>query len=200
MKNIKLLLLFVILISTILPSCKKGENDPFLTLRARKARITGEWRLTSGLATYFYNDTIQTLNYFGSSVAIDYSTINNGTFATENVSYSEKWTIKKDNSFIIIKNFPYYSLTITGLWNFGNKDKKLELKNKESIEFKATSKKYTFTGNNGSDTYTYSGSYCPIYIYSIDQLKNKEIIVKFKGSTSWTDHDEYETGNFTFQQ
>lgn len=36
---------------TTVSSCKKGENDPFLSLRSRKARVTGEWKLTKGTVT-----------------------------------------------------------------------------------------------------------------------------------------------------
>jgi hypothetical protein len=31
----------------VTPSCKKGENDPFLSLSSRKARISGEWNVAS---------------------------------------------------------------------------------------------------------------------------------------------------------
>lgn len=56
MNTIKLLLIFVILTGTILPSCRKGEGDPFLTLRSRKARITGEWKMDSRTSSYTYNN------------------------------------------------------------------------------------------------------------------------------------------------
>jgi hypothetical protein len=47
----KKLLLLAFVGLTIL-SCEKGENDPFMSLRSRDARITGEWELESMSATY----------------------------------------------------------------------------------------------------------------------------------------------------
>jgi hypothetical protein len=35
--------------------CKKGEEDPFLSLRSRKARITGEWTVTAATESYTYS-------------------------------------------------------------------------------------------------------------------------------------------------
>ena len=40
----KLILLFAILFLTIIPSCKKGDNDPFLSFRSRDSRIIGKWK------------------------------------------------------------------------------------------------------------------------------------------------------------
>lgn len=34
------------------PSCKKGENDPFMSLSSRKARVAGDWEL----ADFMYTD------------------------------------------------------------------------------------------------------------------------------------------------
>jgi len=44
----KIMILSMLLIgaTVILNSCKKGEDDPFITLHSRKARLTGEWKLT----------------------------------------------------------------------------------------------------------------------------------------------------------
>ena len=33
------------------PSCKKGENDPFLSLSSRKARVAGAWDVTGWEST-----------------------------------------------------------------------------------------------------------------------------------------------------
>lgn len=45
-KSALLFLLFVIIISG--SSCKKGEDDPFISLNSRKARLQGDWRFVSG--------------------------------------------------------------------------------------------------------------------------------------------------------
>jgi hypothetical protein len=68
MKSTKIMLVALIIattIVTILPSCKKGDDDPIVSLRTRKDRFTNTWTLvkyekngvTQDLngATYIYN-------------------------------------------------------------------------------------------------------------------------------------------------
>ena len=64
MKNFSLRLLAIaILVSSLAPlnGCRKGEEDPFLSLRSRKARIAGTWTATSyeEISTYLniYDDS-----------------------------------------------------------------------------------------------------------------------------------------------
>ena len=38
--------------------CKKGEDDPALSLKSRKARLCGEWRLNKGYVNVTYVDYI----------------------------------------------------------------------------------------------------------------------------------------------
>ena len=45
-KNILFIALSLVVGSTVLTGCKKGENDPFLSLKSRDARITELWKLT----------------------------------------------------------------------------------------------------------------------------------------------------------
>jgi hypothetical protein len=53
-KNISLLLLISILFGIIsLSGCKKGPNDPFISLKSRKARVVGDWII----AKYKYETT-----------------------------------------------------------------------------------------------------------------------------------------------
>ncbi len=50
MKKIMLLLIAGTLIS--LPACKKGENDPFLSLASREARLAGDYTIDSWTSSY----------------------------------------------------------------------------------------------------------------------------------------------------
>ena len=52
MKNLLLILALV----AAFTSCKKGENDPFLSLKSRKGRLAGDWIVKS--ATYTLNDSL----------------------------------------------------------------------------------------------------------------------------------------------
>jgi hypothetical protein len=38
----------LVLSAGVFTGCRKGEDDPWLTLRSRKARLTGKWNITSG--------------------------------------------------------------------------------------------------------------------------------------------------------
>jgi hypothetical protein len=203
MKTFKFIFVFLAILAFVIPSCKKGDNDPWLSFRSRKNRLCGKWALKSGTSSYIYNDTTESINYTGSNAEITYSTAA-GTFNSGTVPYTEKWTINKDETFIMIKNNYNYYLTIEGIWSFGEKSEQLDLKNKESVIFYITSKKYVYNGSvsgnpDGTYFYTYKGSYCPTYNYTIDQLKNKEIIVKYEGASAYTDFSENGTGTFTFK-
>lgn len=46
-KNTIILLAALMLISTTAISCKKGKDDPGISLRSRKARMAGEWKIST---------------------------------------------------------------------------------------------------------------------------------------------------------
>jgi hypothetical protein len=151
-------------------SCKKGENDPFLSLRSRKARITGEWKLSQGTITSSFTSGSlsgsSTQIYTGSTCTSDGNTY----------SYSENLTIKKDGTYEVVIVDDGFVYTVKGLWFFAGKIKDLDIKNKEAVVF--SEQQYNESG--------YSETYKGLYggdVMIIDQLKNKEII--FKGSFSY---------------
>src|SRR6185436_4431068 len=47
-----ILRVFVLTMLVFFFGCKKGEEDPRISLRTRKARLAGEWRLKNGSASY----------------------------------------------------------------------------------------------------------------------------------------------------
>jgi hypothetical protein len=68
MKNFSLrLLVIAVLVSSLasLNGCRKGEEDPFLSLRSRKARIAGTWTATS------YEESSTYLNIYDDSPNFD---------------------------------------------------------------------------------------------------------------------------------
>jgi hypothetical protein len=117
----------VIIGGTAIASCKKGENDPFLSLRSRRARITGEWKLKEGVETSQSNfggtQESETINYTETTITT------NGT----SVSYTETLSIKEDGTFSMAVTENGESFTISGNWFFAGKIKDLDLKNKEAI-------------------------------------------------------------------
>ena len=159
--------------STMTTSCKKGENDPGLSLKSRMARITGEWELTEGTNT--------NTNASG-GVSFTSTTTYNGSTATTSTGgsfqYTETLTMEKDGTYEVAIMDDGDSYTITGVWFFAGKIKDLDLKNKEAVMF--TPQTYSEVGYSE----TYNGLYGGGDIMIIDQLKNKEII--FKGAYSYS--------------
>ncbi len=190
MKKIKQFILIVIIMGFALPSCKKGENDPFLSLRSRKARITGEWKLSSGTTNYILNDTTKTTIYNGTT-----ATSPTGTFP-----YTEKWTINKNGTLTLSIHNSGDVFTMEANWCFGDKVKEMDLKNKESIIIWATSKKWVYYGGTTTDNETYSGTSCPMYSLTIDKLKNKEMDILIDGASTWLTNSNSETGIFHYTQ
>lgn len=74
MKSTKMMLIALIIATafvTILPSCKKGDDDPIVSLRTRKDRFTNTWTLVK----YEKNGVIQDLN----QTSYIYNVFNSGT-------------------------------------------------------------------------------------------------------------------------
>jgi hypothetical protein len=75
------------LVAPTLESCKKGENDPGLSLRSRKARVAGEWKVSKmDLKSSSKGSTIQTNTSFS------------GVTTTTNSSYTDDVTISFDGT------------------------------------------------------------------------------------------------------
>jgi hypothetical protein len=81
MKKVRILILTFIVLGAI-PSCKKGDNDPFISLRSRDARITGNWKVVNleynsnddgDISSAILNGSILTQTINGSSISYSYS-------------------------------------------------------------------------------------------------------------------------------
>ena len=114
-KNLLFLALAVIASSTLLSSCKKGENDPFLSLKSRDARITALWKLTSAESSENNDGSIFTTNFDG-SIMTNYFP---GGF-TDTYSYSLSIEIKKDGTYQSIETDDGVIETVDGRWNWLN--------------------------------------------------------------------------------
>jgi len=94
MKNFRIFgfLLLVVVMSTLLEGCfRKGENDPFVSLRSRKARMTGVWDITE-----FKGDYLRKLNS-GENRKIDL--IQSGTSISETTHYIDMTEATQDSLF-----------------------------------------------------------------------------------------------------
>ncbi|MDB4088014.1 hypothetical protein N9544_00150 [Flavobacteriales bacterium] len=179
--------IFFITISLIIGlftfGCRKGENDPLISLRSRKARITGGWNLSSGMYSY------QSPGIY--DIKIEYD----GEIAEEFISGVKKNSYDYKVNFIINKDYTYeriinengYDRTEKGNWFFTKKSKQLELKNKEAIILSISS-----VTSSGTTTY-YTGASSDEMLM-IDRLKNDEVVFKSEKTytSSVTDTEKYE--------
>jgi hypothetical protein len=173
----KLLIAFFLLgtISSTIVSCKKGENDPFLSLRSRKARLTGEWKVTG----YETKETDSDGDSYSESLngsIITVTDINNG--GTPDVStyvFTSSITFNKDYTFTQIQTYGDSKIERSGNWAFGLKSKEGDIKKKETVVLSVLKETYTNTSSTSINTDTSFDEYTIIYF--IDQLKNKEIVL-----------------------
>ncbi len=161
-----------------LQGCKKGEEDPGLSLRSRKARLTGEWTVTSYAAKEFEDGALyysQTLE--GASLKdID----------GDLVAFSQDFTFEKDGTYSSTQIEDGVTTTYKGNWAFLGKSKSAELKKKEAIlldETSSTNPTYSSTHSNFADGYAMA--------YEIVKLSNKEIIMKYNIAVKDSDLTNY---------
>jgi hypothetical protein len=158
---------FLLIGATLIKACKKGDEDPFFTLASRKARISGDWKMTSIQSNNEYSNnagfessnsisateesivetyTLITDSYVNTSAVSDYSfTINrDGTWASKKDLTS---TLVRDAGTETGTTTTHSITTQTGLWAFVYKTQG-EYKNKERVNF------YVSTRNVMSDSST----------------------------------------------
>ena len=114
MKTSKFILAALIIattIATVLPSCKKGDDDPIISLRTRKDRFTNTWTLVkyekngvsqdlSG-ATYIYNafnSGTLTRTVEGTIFGFPARIVSDGTWSFLNDDEDVKIIISKDTT------------------------------------------------------------------------------------------------------
>lgn len=176
---------FFILVS-VFSSCKKGENDPFFSIKSRKARLVGDWVISEGTVdnngNYLsgnntsswqikYKYSINELHFNGFD-----NNMNNNIQSIDTIqeiyTYSEKIEFKKDYTFeveinVTIKSVKGVAVTqptnsvykYEGNWSFGSKNKEKDLKNKEYLVLQFTNSNMVET--QGTQTWninrTFSG-------------------------------------------
>jgi hypothetical protein len=161
MKNLFRISAVAALTLTVLFSCKKGENDPFLSLKSRDARITGVWNLTE--LTQINSNT------FSGTTVSDTYTIMNGV-DSDGDSYSIKWEILKDGTYISTTILNGEESTSTGYWGWVNSKK-----DKIAIEI-------------GGDS------------YRIDRLSNKDLHIYEEYSSTSPSSSSNNTFNMKFEK
>ncbi|NQY66439.1 MAG: hypothetical protein HRT72_01765 [Flavobacteriales bacterium] len=150
--------------------CKKGENDPFISLLSRDARITGTWILTKDeteLITSGDEGFVVSYNFDGTTMVVKDPLEGN-----ESYPFEHTLTISEGGEY---KSFYKEDLDVTemkGMWYWLNSDK-----NKTMIQFTSS-----WDDN----------------IYVIDKLTNKELVLTWHDSGDYTGH--WEDGSFNFKE
>lgn len=157
-------------------SCKKGENDPAISLKSRDSRITGEWELKNISGDFI----TQSENVDGEIETFKQSiSYNNGVITvtdddgnTESSQYLFQLDISKDQNFTLLNKITYddndfeeYSINEQWYWLDG-------VKNKSQI-FLPGFNEVTFFGYDDA--------------LIVDRLTNKEMHLKINTSYGMDD-------------
>jgi hypothetical protein len=181
--SLTILLSFTLLTAALtMVGCKKGQEDPLLSLRSRKARLAGRWTLTE--AVYYKNG--EKLN-----IGKNNELVENGKVLTCAWSI----TIDKDGSVAELITTSgegeRWSFDRFGTWTF--LDKHEEYKNKEVVQFEYTRQEksgYTQNGFYPTDvnlTRTYQKA-------KVIGLHNNKLHMQFKKC------DLYDSADLTFER
>ncbi|HOY33372.1 MAG TPA: hypothetical protein PKW80_15945 [Bacteroidales bacterium] len=197
MKRILLILLLTLVAFPAIQSCKKGENDPAISLMSRKARLIGKWELQQGTETVLYSDgTSKIITYNGSQKTTGFP-----GFPSVTVVYTKQFTINRDGTYTssITDDTDFYSEE--GAWYFCPGNKELDIKNKETVAFSTMRYLYAMDGGTQHEINmqgTHAVGYP--YVYQIDRLTNKELVIlidEFYG----TENGSYTTkGTLTYKK
>ena len=180
MKKLLLLAAGAFLLTANLSSCKKGENDPFLSLKSRKSRLVGEWTVSKSEGT---SSTVNSSSaIMNTSSVTTYDGANETTIQTTALgagapstsSYTQSFEFKKDGTFVMTYKTSTDTDEYEGNWIFLGKNKNAELSKKEAVMLSIT--KETYTSNGTSTTESYTGFNNMTMTFEIDQLKGKEIV------------------------
>lgn len=186
MKKLKLMLL-ILGAAAALQSCKKGEDDPFLSLRSRKARVAGKWKMTSmnskNTNSYSSYSSVSTFSSDGSTYSS--SNTSGGTTTTNSGTYTSNFEFKKDGTFTLTFVEDSVTITETGTWDFNTGVGKTKGKSEIKLNILSYTTPYssvTISGRFYNET------------YELKELRNKKMVLTNQYTyASSTDNDSHET-------
>lgn len=163
----------VVILAAMLAGCKKGENDPAISLKSRKARLVGEWKLSAAENTSMYDGYTEIYKFDDGKVTYtEGSTTIIGTG-------DETMIISKDGTYEIKRTITLGGstemITEEGLWYFVDNNKANDVSSKELVLKQCTFR--SSTGGGYSSIVSYTGVTAgELDLSTIDQLKSKELI------------------------
>ncbi|HLG03697.1 MAG TPA: copper resistance protein NlpE N-terminal domain-containing protein [Bacteroidia bacterium] len=201
--NAKIALAALLIASFAFDACKKGEGDPFLSLKSRKSRMAGDWKYSAGSGTDFNGSNTSTSWTYDGTTKTSIQTISGFSPVTSKTNIAKTIKIQKDGTYTLedittdTSNITTY--TEKGIWNFTagiGDDKK-----KDHLVLRPLSETTLNTSPPTSSMTTYTGDDSPTEIFYIYQLKSKEVILKWDGSTqSGTSTASSSKGEWTLTQ
>lgn len=127
MKTNFLKMTLVLFLGTLtLVGCRKGENDPLISLRTRDARISGEWKLVSYESTrkevYSSGGITITENVTNTFDGTTWTETNSG--GTDSYPYSLGLMIEKDGNYTFTENEDGTNTEFNSKWSWLDDGKK----------------------------------------------------------------------------
>jgi hypothetical protein len=210
-KNILLFTLAAGLLMT-LPGClKKGEDDPAISLRTRKARLTGTWKIQSGteeMRNFYFATSPQRINKHTTTYSsTSYTQIREADKtdpSTETGSLSYEFEFMKDGGFTstMVKNNHIWVIR-SGIWNFTSGVGKHKNKDQIVIHINQRTSYYKDT-NDPPPTedilFTKYGGNTTDFTYYLKELRNKKLVLvseyNYEDQPSIQLYSRYEELNF----
>jgi len=206
LKQLGYITLFICALPLVFSGCRKGDKDPLVTLRTRKARLTGDWKLTAGSRVLVADGVRNEHTYERDSIFERSFRNGNNTLIIR--QHRERLSIRRDGSYVLEirtseaggSNQTY---TIEGSWNFAFRSKQAEVKNKEVLMMTETRRVETGIGTcdcTQSDAKPESGTQ-----WFIESLRNDKFVVTYNNilnvnsglsGFSGTEH----VGRFTYEK
>lgn len=180
--------------------CKKGEDDPFLSLRSRKARVAGEWKVSkiSGETsdTFAGGTTHCTQSFDGRTYAETCASGNSYSVAgTWIFTFKKDGTFKEDQDFTGMgdRTVEHYEGTWTFLSGVGDK------KNKEQIALTYTEVSIDYSSSGGTaNSGMWTGKDRTYMVWDLKKLKTKEMVWHAKSASSSVNVSTSGEATFTF--
>ena len=180
----------------IFTGCKKGENDPFLSLSSRTKRLCQEWKLTASESTTTEVTETTSGTYvstYNGSIKTTISSYTYGSFTmtdTTTYPYTHEIEFVKDGTFEEVTNSDGDVETGKGIWSWVYGNESQELEKKEAVMITYTSDgTYTLTGSSIS----------PDGIFVFDRLSKDEAVVIIDYKSVDADGTTTTTGTMTFE-
>lgn len=192
----KYMLLFMIFIpGLIVFSCKKGDDDPAVSLVSRKSRVEGKWKMQSGEITIGVKDS--TGAYAGQKYVLSenrYTYYQIGKGANFEDKCKLELLTTKNGEIIIKQQMDSISIESKGNWDFLGKGK--DRKNKETISIRLNS------NSNSSYWYRLFNKGSNSFIYDIKELRSKKMVLENKEEIQslTSGYGVYITASYTFVQ